>query len=62
MLLLHILSLQTALFKDWNLHRTAFLPLGRQPGMEGDMGYCNCRSVEGSHSLCVKMEKQVGIK
>lgn len=60
MLLLHILSLQTALFKDWNLHRTAFLPLGGQPGMEGDVGYCNCRSVEGVPQSVCKNEEAGG--
>lgn len=56
-------SLQAALFKDWDLHTTAFLPLGGQPVVEGDMGYCSCSSVEEvSHSPFGKMERQVEMK
>ena len=50
---LHILSLQTALFKEWNLCKTTFLPFCRQPEVEGDMDYHNCSFMEEvSSSLC----------
>ena len=59
---LHILSLQTALFKEWNLYNTDFLPFCRQPEVKGDVGYHNCSFMEeGSSSLC-KVESQVAIK
>lgn len=59
---LHILSLQTALFKEWKLHMTAFLLLGGQPGVGGEVGYCNCSFMEAVHSLSVKMESQMGME
>ena len=43
---LHILSLQTALFKEWNLYNTDFLPFCRQPEVKGDVGYHNCSFME----------------
>lgn len=59
---LHILSLQTALFKEWNLYNTAFLPFCRQPEVKGDVGYHNCSFMEEVSSSLCKVERQVGIK
>lgn len=42
----HTLSLQTALSKEWNLYKTAFLPFYRQPEVEVDVGYHNCSFME----------------
>lgn len=41
---------------------TAFLLLGGQPGVGGEVGYCNCSFMEAVHSLSVKMESQMGME
>lgn len=57
---LNSLSLQTAVFKEWNLYRSAFLPLSRQPRVEGHVGYCNCSFLEEVSSSLYKDGEAVG--